>query len=98
VLAGVHDHLVVALAQPARDGCCLHELRPITYDRDYAHRGRRRMFLVTALRGGLSAARGALRAAAGAGSHAAWWLDHNLASSPRPAGDPARTRRDAPAR
>ena len=41
------------------------------------------MMLITVARGGLDALRGALRLVAGGGSHAAWWLDHNLGGKPR---------------
>jgi len=35
------------------------------------------------LTGALRAARDVLRAARSVGSHAAWWLDHNLGGPPR---------------
>ena len=41
------------------------------------------MMLTAAARTGLGALRTVLRLVAGGGSHAAWWLDHNLGGSPR---------------
>jgi hypothetical protein len=41
------------------------------------------MMLTAAARTGLGAVRAVLRLVAGGGSHAAWWLDHNLGGSAR---------------
>ena len=37
MLAGVHQNLFVALAQPRTDGCQLHELRTVSDDRQDLH-------------------------------------------------------------
>jgi hypothetical protein len=37
VLAGVHEHLLVSLAQRPRDGGRLDELWPVAYDGEYPH-------------------------------------------------------------
>jgi hypothetical protein len=57
--------------------------RSITYEGDHAHGGAGSVILSAATRTGLSAVRVGVRLVASAGSHALWWLDHNLGGRAR---------------
>ena len=78
VLAGVDEHLVVSLAQTARDGGRLHELGPVANDGEYPHVledcGRGMTQLVDNVRGTVSAAVGASR-------HLLWYFGYQIGSS-----------------
>jgi hypothetical protein len=83
VLAGVHEHLVVADAQAVRDGGRLDELRPVPDDGDYPHgvekSGGRMSHFVDNMRGTVSAAVGASR-------HLLWYVGYQSGRS-GPRGD-----------